>query len=284
MADPTDEEHEPQHVAAIVERLEEAFGAAPAIGLVLGSGLGGLVDDLDAAESRSYAALGLPASTVAGHAGHLVVGTLAGVRVAVFAGRVHLYEGRRPAEVVRYVRALARWGGRALILTNAVGGIGAGFEPGTIAIIGDHLNLQGRSPLVGPAFGERFPDLSRAYHPGLRQILQARASAAQLDARPAVLAAMLGPAYETPAEVRMLELLGADVVGMSTVPEVLAAAEVGLPCAVLSLVSNRAAGRGSGVLSHRDVVDVSTRAGHQVRRLLRDAVPAIASALAQDQW
>jgi purine-nucleoside phosphorylase len=140
------------------------------------------------------------------------------------------------------VRALARWGVGGLLLTNAVGGISEGFDAGSIAIVVDHLNLQGQSPLAGPAFGARFPDLSRAYDPSFRSILRQCADAAGIVTRDAVLAAMLGPSYETPAEVRMLGRLGADIVGMSTVPEVIAAAEIGLRCAVLSLVANRAAG------------------------------------------
>lgn len=259
-------------VADAARRLGETFGAPPLVAVVLGSGLGGLVAKMSDVRRAPYAELGLPQGTVAGHASELVYGRLGEVPVAVLSGRVHLYEGRSPAEAVRYVRALARWGVGALLITNSVGGISPGFEPGTLVVVEDHLNFQGTNPLCGPAFGVRFPDLSAAYHPELRAILADAARGLGIEVRTGVLAAMLGPSYESPAEIRMLAKLGADVVGMSTVPEVIAAAELGLRCAVLSLVSNRAAGLSGHPLTHEEVTLAARAAGDQLAALLAAAI------------
>ncbi|MEQ1567748.1 MAG: purine-nucleoside phosphorylase [Myxococcota bacterium] len=259
-------------VGEVVRRLRERFGDAPEVAVVLGSGLGGVVARMTNTRRARYDELCLPQSTVVGHAGELVVGTLGARPVATLAGRVHLYEGREPAEIVRYVRALASWGVRYLLLTNSVGGISDGLEPGSIVIVEDHLNLQGRNPLFGPPYGERFPDLSQAYDPQMREALVAAARASGIAARGGVLAAMSGPSYESPAEVRMLARLGADVVGMSTVPEVIAAAEIGLRCAVVSLVSNRAAGLAGHPLTHQEVTEAAHRAGDALAQMLVDAI------------
>jgi purine-nucleoside phosphorylase len=259
-------------VDEVVRRLRERFGAPPDVAVVLGSGLGGLVSQMSDVRRARYDELALPQSTIVGHAGELVVGRLGGRSVATLAGRVHLYEGRDLGEVVRYVRALSRWGVSALLLTNSVGGITEGFDPGTIVVVEDHLNLQGRNPLTGPAYGERFPDLSRAYDPELRGHLLAAAEALGMNVRRGILAAMPGPSYESPAEIRMLAKLGADVVGMSTVPEVIAAAEIGLRCAVLSLVSNRAAGLAGHPLTHAEVTEAAQKAGSQLSELIRAAI------------
>lgn len=262
-------------VADVARRMRDRFGAPPAVAVVLGSGLGGLVARMDAVERAPYTELGLPQSTVAGHASELVWGRLSDRPLAVLSGRVHIYEGRAPAEVVRYVRALHLWGVRALLLTNSVGGITDGFDPGTLLIVTDHLNFQGTNPLIGPAYADRFPDLSRAYDPGLQQILTRSAAAVGIEVRRGVLAAMLGPSYETPAEIRMLRTLGADVVGMSTVPEVIAAAEIGLRCAVLSLVSNYAAGMTGNPLTHEEVTGAARAAGDRLGALLAHAIGQI---------
>jgi purine-nucleoside phosphorylase len=259
-------------VAEAASRLERTFGAAPPTALVLGSGLGGLVGKLEDAKRAPYSDLALPQGTVAGHASELVRGRLGHAEIAVLSGRAHLYEGRGPAEVVRYVRALHRWGVKRLVLTNSVGGISPGLDPGALVIVTDHLNCQGRNPLHGPAFGERFPDLSVAYDSGLRRILAEAAAAVGVPITTGVLAAMPGPSYETPAEIRMLRVLGVDVVGMSTVPEVIAAAELGLPCAVLSLVSNRAAGLAGHPLSHAEVTDAARAAGDRLAAVLAEAI------------
>ncbi|MEQ1502658.1 MAG: purine-nucleoside phosphorylase [Myxococcota bacterium] len=262
-------------VADVARRLEQTFGPAPHTAVVLGSGLGDLVARMSGVVRAPYRELGLPESTVVGHASQLVYGRLADRPLAVLSGRVHVYEGREPAEAVRYVRALHAWGVRALVLTNSVGGISPGFDPGQLVIVTDHLNFQGRNPLVGPAYGERFPDLSRAYDPGLREVLAGAAASTGIPVLEGVLAAMLGPSYETPAEIRMLATLGADIVGMSTVPEVIAAAEIGLRCAVLSLVSNRAAGLAGHPLTHDEVTGSAHQAGDRLATLLAAAILAI---------
>lgn len=265
-------------VADVARRMRDRFGAPPAVAVVLGSGLGGLVGRMEAVNRVPYPELGLPESTVAGHASELVYGKLAGRPVAVLSGRVHLYEGRALGETIRYVRALHHWGVQVLLLTNSVGGITEGLDPGSLVVITDHLNFQGTNPLVGPAFGTRFPDLSHAYDPGIQEILTSAAAAVGVEIHTGVLAAMLGPTYESPAEIRMLRTLGADVVGMSTVPEVIAAAEIGLRCAVLSLVSNRAAGLAGHPLTHEEVTAAAREAGDRLGALLAHAIQQIASA------
>lgn len=270
------EEHpEAGPVAEVAEKLRARFGVAPPTAVVLGSGLGTLVDRMTVVDRAPYAELALPASTVAGHASEVVRGRLGRAELVALAGRVHLYEGRSPAETVRYVRALHRWGVQHLIVTNSVGGITAGMDPGTLVVVSDHVNFQGRNPLYGPAFGTRFPDLSDAYDRGLRRVLKDAAAAAGVPVKEGVLAAMLGPSYESPAEIRMLAVLGVDVVGMSTVPEVIAAAEVGLRCAVLSLVSNKAAGIADHALTHEEVTAAAHEAGGRMARLLSEAVQRI---------
>jgi purine-nucleoside phosphorylase len=266
---------EQEPVAGAVRKLADRFGEAPRIAVVLGSGLGSLVGRMTEVIRAPYEALGLPTGTVAGHASELAVGKLGERRVGVLSGRVHLYEGRPAAEVVRYVRALHAWGVRALLLTNSVGGITLGFDPGTLVIVTDHLNLQGTNPLCGPAYGERFPDLSRAYDPDLRARIADAADSLGIDVRQGVLAAMLGPSYESAAEIRMVGGLGADVVGMSTVPEVIAAAEIGLRCAVLSIVSNRAAGLTDRPLTHDEVTEAARAAGDRLAALMAEVIGRI---------
>lgn len=242
-------------IADAVARLTARFGAAPSAAIVLGSGLGPVVDRLVIEGQAEFSEMGLPASTVPGHAGKVVVGRLGDVRVLVFSGRVHLYEGHEPAVAVRAVRAAAKWGVKRLFLTCSVGGITEGLDPGSMVLVTDHLNFQRANPLTGPAYGTRFPDVTAAYDPAMRDALRRTASKAGLKLTDGILAAMPGPAYETPAEIRMLRTLGADVVGMSTVPEVLAAAEIGLPTAVIAVVSNRAAGLSGGPLTHEEVTE-----------------------------
>ena len=262
-----------QEVASATTRLQEAFGAPPPIAVVLGSGLGAFTDQIPEPTTASFAELGLPEPTVPGHAGSVRVGTLGDQRLAVVAGRVHLYEGLPPVVSVRGIRALHRWGVGKLLLTSAVGGLAEGFDPGTLVVIRDHLNLMGTSPLVGSAWGaQRFPDLSQAYHPELRGSLLDAAARAGVPVREGVYAAMLGPAYETPAEARMLLGLGADVAGMSVVPEVLAAAALGLPCAALSLVTNRVAGLGGASLTHAEVTEAAAAAAPHLAAVLAGAV------------
>ena len=253
----------------------------PAAGVVLGSGLGGLADALDGAVEIPYAELpGWPEATAVGHAGTLVLGTLDGVPVAVLRGRAHLYEGLPPEKVVFGVRVLGRLGVRTLVLTNAVGGIRDGLQPGQLVLVSDHLNLQGSSPLVGPnddALGPRFPDLSDAYDPALRDAARSAARRLGLELPEGVYAAWLGPAFETPAEIRMIRTLGGDVVGMSLVPEVLAARHMGIRCLALSLVTNRAAGLQDEAIDHEAVLAVGAQAQQTLTALLRELVPTLRS-------
>jgi purine-nucleoside phosphorylase len=262
-------------VQAVSDALQQRLGDAPATAVVLGSGLGGFVDALQGQTTARFDEVGLPQSTVAGHAGRLVVGTLGAARLVVLSGRVHLYEGRSAGEIVRYVRALHRWGVKRLLLTNSVGGIRDGLDMGELVLVTDHINLQGTNPLIGPAFGTRFPDMSTAYDPQLRAGLTRAAGRVGVRLHEGVLVAMSGPAYETPAEIRMVRALGADVVGMSTVPEVLAAGEIGLRCAVVAVVSNRAAGLSGEPLSHEEVTDAAAIAGVRLTTLFTDFVQTV---------
>ena len=251
----------------------------PVVGVVLGSGLGGFAAALDDPVEVPYAEIpGWPVATAIGHAGTLVLGRFAGEAMAVMRGRAHLYEGLSPGQVVFGVRVLGRLGVKTLVLTNAVGGIRDDLGPGRLLLVSDHLNLQASSPLIGPndeALGPRFPDLSDAYDPTLR--LAAREAAARLgiELTEGVYAAWLGPAFETPAEIRMLRALGADVVGMSLVPEVLAARHMGIRCLALSLVTNRAAGLQAEAIDHEAVLAVGASAQVELAALLRELVPTL---------
>jgi purine-nucleoside phosphorylase len=247
--------------------------------VILGSGLGAFADAVEDATEIPYGEIpGWPASTAVGHAGSLVAGRFAGVPVAVMKGRAHLYEGHPPSTVVFGVRVLGRLGVRSLVLTNACGAIDPAVEPGRLVAISDHLNLQGSSPLVGPndeTLGPRFPDMSDAYDPEYRRL--AREAAGRLGVRlgEGVYAAWLGPAFETPAEIRMMRALGADLVGMSTVPEVLAARHMGIRCLALSCVTNAAAGVRPEPIDHERVLEVGQRASADLVALLREVVPLL---------
>jgi purine-nucleoside phosphorylase len=240
---------------------------APAVGMVLGSGLAALADGLERAVVIPYEEIPyFPIARVVGHPGRLVVGELrAGggtVPVAVMQGRVHGYEGWSVEDVAFGARVLCRLGVRALLLTNAAGGVNPSFAPGDLARIVDHLNLSGQNPLAGEnddRLGPRFPDLSDAYDPRLGALLDEAASECGVPLRGGVYACMAGPSYETPAEVRMLRALGADLVGMSTVPEVIAARHMGVPVAAISVVTNLAAGLARKPLSHEEVAQTAAR-------------------------
>lgn len=246
---------------------------------MLGSGLAAFADAVEERVDVPYAAIpGWPPSTAVGHAGTLVLGTFGGVPVAVLNGRAHLYEGLPAEKVVFGVRALGRLGVRSLVLTNAAGGIDPSLEPGRLVAISDHLNLQGASPLVGPndeTLGPRFPDLSDAYDAGYRRLAREAAAELGLPLGEGVYAAWLGPAFETPAEIRMLRALGADLVGMSTVPEVLAARHMGIRCLALSCVTNPAAGVRPEPIDHERVLEVGARASTDLVALLRAVVPLL---------
>ena len=252
----------------------------PRVGVVLGSGLGGFADAVEDAVEVPYAELpGWPLSSAMGHAGTLVLGSFGGVEVAVMKGRAHLYEGHAPAKAVFGIRVLGLLGISALVLTNACGAIDTELEPGQLVAIADHLNLQGSSPLVGPnddTLGPRFPDMTTAYDPALRAI--ARDAAARLGyvLPESVYAAWLGPAFETPAEIHMLRTLGAGLVGMSTVAEVLAARHMGIRCLALSCVTNMAAGVLPEPLDAEHVLRVGAAASGRLTELLREVVGAAA--------
>lgn len=268
--------------AAIIR--ERAHRPLPRIALVLGSGLGKVATGLEDAVAIDYRDLpGFPRPTVAGHAGRLLLGRLAGVPLACLSGRAHLYEGIGAGAVHAMVRALAELGCRVLLLTNAAGSLRPEVGPGSLVLIDDHVNLQGTNPLVGTGDergGPRFLDLSEVYAPRLRAILAAAAERAGVPLARGVYLATLGPVFETPAEIRAYRALGADLVGMSTVPEAIAARHAGLEVAALSVVTNLAAGLAGAPLSHEETLARSNAAAERVARLLAAALPEIDRALA----
>jgi purine-nucleoside phosphorylase len=239
---------------------------------VLGSGLGPLADHVERAVRIPYRDIpGFPEAGVAGHEGALVGGTLAGTDVVAQSGRFHFYEGHAAPVVTLPVRVFARLGVEAVVLTNAAGGIRPTFRPGTLMLIADHINLMWRLPLAGPpARGEeRFPDMSDPYDAGLRRLAAEAARASHVPLDEGVYAAVLGPQYETPAEIRMLQRLGADAVGMSTVPEVIAARAAGIRCLALSTITNAAAGLAGPPLTHSEVLDAGRRAAESLVTVIR---------------
>ena len=250
------------------------------VAVVLGSGLGGVADRLEGARTVPYASLpGFPETTVAGHPGRLVGGTIAGKAALLLCGRVHGYEGYPPGEVGFGVRVAAVLGVRTLIVTNAAGGVDPTLSAGDIVAISDHINLTGTSPLSGPndeRLGPRFVDMTDAYDPALRAIAAVAAPATiGRPLREAIYAGMAGPAYETPAEVRLLRTLGAGLVGMSTVHEVIAARHAGLDVLGLSLVANPAAGVNPGPLRHEDVTRAASAGADALGRLIVAIVAAL---------
>jgi len=242
------------------------------VGLVLGSGLGGLADLLRDPMAIPFADLpGWPAASAPGHAGRLLLGHLEGVPVACLQGRLHMYEGLEAATVIEPALLMGRLGARALVLTNASGGVDPTFDAGTLMLLTDHLNLTGRSPLVGPnddALGPRFLDLTAIYDPELRARLREAADAEGVALAEGVYAGLLGPTYETPAEVRMLGTLGAHAVGMSTVMEAIGARYVGMRVVAVSLVTNKGAGISATPLSHGEVLRAANEAGPRLARVL----------------
>jgi len=256
---------------------------ASPVAVVLGSGLGAFAERLASQTAVPFESLpGFPATTVPGHRGRLVFGDLGGVPVLALQGRLHGYEGHDAATVAFPGRVLGVLGSRALVVTNAAGGVNPDFAPGDLMRIADHLNLSGRNPLLGPnedALGARFPDLSRAYDPRLAEALETAAKETEIALRRGIYAQITGPSYETAAEVRALRLLGADAVGMSTVPEVIAAAHQGIPCCGISCITNAAAGISHTPLSHQEVVEVARRVEGTFARLLCAFIPRAAAAV-----
>ena len=260
-------------VDAVAAALRGRLGSAPEVLLVLGSGLGHLVDSVADPVVVPFAELpGYPATSVVGHAGRYVGGRIAGRSVLLQAGRFHLYEGHAPEVVAAPIRVAAALGVGIVVLTNAAGGVDPALEPGDLVLVEDHLNLMFRNPLVGAVReGEdRFPDMSEPYDRGLRDLARRAAETAGVPLRGGVYAAMLGPSFETAAEVRMLGTIGADVVGMSTVPEVIAARARGLRCLAFSVVTNKGTGLSDAPQSHEEVMEVGRRAGRALGRILEE--------------
>ncbi len=259
--------------------LQEKTYLRPKIGVVLGSGLGAFANELTDAVEIPYTEIpGFPSSTAAGHAGKMIIGHLGEIPVAVMAGRVHLYEGYTAAQAAFGVRALGQFGVRTVILTNASGGIGPHLQRGSLVLISDHINLQGQNPLTGPndeTLGPRFPDMTEAYSPRLRALAQQAASAMGMHLHEGVYAALPGPSYETPAEIRYLRAIGADLVGMSTVPETIAANHMGLEVLGISCVTNLASGLSGKKLNHAEVLEIGERTRGLLVELLRSVCTLI---------
>lgn len=250
----------------------------PEIAVVLGSGIGHLAERVGDAVRIPYAEIpGFPQPTVVGHGGELVVGTFGGRTVLMQSGRFHVYEGHGAEVAALPVRVFAELGIRTLLVTNAAGGVRRTFRPGTLMLIADHLNLTGRNPLIGPVLEgeERFPDMSDPYDAGLRALARAVARERRVVLEEGVYAGLLGPSYETPAEVRMLERIGADAVGMSTVIEVIAARARGMRCLGISTITNPAAGTTAATLSHAEVMDVAARVAEDLVTLVEGTVQAV---------
>ena len=251
----------------------------PKIALVLGSGLGAFADSLTDATRVPYSEIPtFPRSTAIGHAGQMVLGNAGNVPVAVMQGRAHLYEGYSPQEVTFPVRAFGRMGITAVILTNAAGGINLSYSQGALVVIRDHINLQGANPLVGPnddRFGVRFPDMTQAYAKEYRQIARDEAGNLGIPKHEGVYAGLLGPSYETPAEIEYLRRIGADLVGMSTVAEVITARHMGIKVLAISCVTNMAAGILDQPLSHAEVMETGERVKTTFESLLRAVLPRL---------
>lgn len=274
----------PRYDAAAARAAADAIHAAapnaasPRVAIVLGSGLGGLAGAVEHAARIPYRDIpGFPGVAVHGHAGELLIGTLGGTPVATFSGRFHAYEGH-PLQLTAFpIRVAHALGATTLVASNAAGGINSGFLPGDLMVIEDHLNLMFMSPLIGPAAeGEtRFPDMTNAYDLGLRDALHTIANTLGISLRDGVYAALYGPSYETPAEVRMLRTLGADAVGMSTVPEVIMARTLGMRVAGVSCITNLAAGVQETPLDHAEVLDTTARVANQFQALIKGLVATL---------
>ncbi len=256
----------------------------PQIALVLGSGLGAFADEFADATKIPYAKIPhFPQSTAIGHAGKLVIGKVGAIPVAGMQGRVHLYEGYSAKEVAFPIRVFARMGVKAVILTNAAGGIKREFVQGRLVVISDHINLQGVNPLTGPndeRFGLRFHDMTSAYDRRFREMAVGEGNRMGFGMFEGVYAGLLGPSYETPAEIRYLRAIGADLVGMSTVPEVIAARHSGIRVLGISCVTNAAAGILDQLLNHLEVLETAERVKEQFIGLLKAVIPRIAEAIA----
>ncbi len=281
------ESHQPE---TLYERAEHAArfirsrltaAADVRVALVLGSGLGAFADALEEAEPLDYAEIpGFARPTVEGHTGRLVVGRAGGATVAAMQGRFHFYEGYTLEEVTFPVRVLGLLGVKGLVLTNAAGGLNNSFEQGSLVVISDHLNLLGANPLLGKndeRFGPRFPDMSEVYDREYQEVAVCEAHAMGVELRRGIYAALTGPSYETPAEIRMLRLLGADAVGMSTVPEAIVARHMGLRVLGISCITNMAAGVLDKPINHEEVIETGERVRETFAELLRRVIPKLQS-------
>jgi purine-nucleoside phosphorylase len=259
--------------------IESRTELRPALGVVLGSGLGGFAEELDDRVEVPYSEIpGWPGSTAVGHAGKLVIGELCSKPIAVMAGRAHLYEGYTPAQAAFGVRVLGSLGVRSMVFTNAAGGINTTLERGGLVLMSDHLNLQGSNPLVGPnddSLGPRFPDMSEAYSRSYREIAKTVAAELCIHMPEGVYAAMLGPCYETPAEIRFLRAIGADIVGMSTVPEVIVANHMGMKVLGISCVTNMAAGILPLKINHEEVLETGSMVRDTLVKFLKALIPRL---------
>jgi purine-nucleoside phosphorylase len=249
------------------------------VALVLGSGLGAFADDLQDAVAIPYEEIpGFARSTVEGHAGQLVLGRVEGVPVVAMQGRFHYYEGYSCDEVIFPMRTFGVLGIKSVIITNASGGINIAFDQGALMVISDHLNLMGVNPLRGPhdaRFGERFPDMTEVYARDYQETAVEEARAMGLELRRGIYAALSGPSYETPAEIRMLRILGADAVGMSTVPEAIAARQMGIKVLGISCITNMAAGVVGQPINHQEVMETGARVHDTFKELLRRVIPKL---------
>lgn len=259
--------------------LQSRIATPPEVAIVLGSGLGPFADQVENPQVIPYEQIpGWPRSTAIGHAGKLVFGQVAGRQVAVMSGRAHLYEGHSIEKVVLGVRVLAKLGARKFILTNAAGGINLTYSRGALVLITDHINLQGANPLVGPnddSLGPRFPDMTFAYAPALRELALAQAKKLMIPLHEGVYAALSGPSYETPAEIRYLRIVGADLVGMSTVPEAIALNHMGVQVLGVSCVTNMAAGVTNERINHEEVLQTGIEVRDRFMQLIKAVLPGL---------
>lgn len=281
-ARPIPPSEQPARLAALEAAVRHRTDLVPAIGIVLGSGLGGLADDLSDAVAIPFADLpGWPAATAPGHLGRLLLGRLSGVPVVMLQGRLHVYEGNDPGLVIQPVLLMGRLGARMVVLTNAAGGVNPAYAPGALMVVADHINLTGRTPLLGPnadEIGPRFTDLTDVWSPRLRERLRAAFDAEAVPFEEGIYVGLLGPTYETPAEVRMLRTLGADAVGMSTVLEAIACRWAGIEVCGVSLITNAGAGYSGQPLTHDEVLEAGAEAGPRLARVIRRFIAALPAA------
>src|SRR5271155_3823189 len=262
-----------------VAHIRELTDREPRVAVVLGSGLGAFADELSDPVAIPYSDIpGWPASTAAGHSGKLVFGQLGKLDVAVMAGRAHLYEGYTPAQVTMGVRVLHHLGVRSVVFTNAAGGINLSYSQGALVLISDHINLQGAHPLIGPnddSQGPRFPDMTEAYSAAYRTVAKQVARELKIELDEGVYAALTGPSYETPTEIRYLRAIGADLVGMSTVPEVIVANYLGMQVLAISCVTNMAAGILPQKINHEEVLETGRRGRDTLGAFLKAVAPRV---------